>query len=85
MPGTGLTIRPTEKMNPYYEPKLKIMKTENVKFDVMELDHDDLINVSGGGEADDLAYNVAYLVTTTNPLFWAAKYSSWVLNKITGN
>lgn len=56
------------------------MKKEQFFLDLPEMSTSELISTSGGGEADDLAYNLTYGLLTTNPLFWMARYSKWVIS-----
>lgn len=60
------------------------MKKEQSLLNLQEMSTSELISTSGGGEADDLAYNLTYAALTTNPFFWMAKYSKWVLNAALG-
>lgn len=60
------------------------MKKEQSLLDLHEMSTSELISASGGGEADDLAYVVAYGVMAANPVYWAARYSGWVLKALLG-
>ena len=58
------------------------MKKEQSLLNLHEMSTTELLSASGGGEADDLAYNVAFVAMSTSPLYWAARYSGWVLKKL---
>lgn len=58
------------------------MKNEESLLNLHEMSTSELLSASGGGEADDLAYVVAYGVLSTSPIYWAARYSGWVLKKL---
>jgi hypothetical protein len=60
------------------------MKKEERTHEMHELTQPELINISGGGDADDLAYNITYALVTTSPLFWVMKYNKLIFNKIFG-
>ena len=58
------------------------MKNENENPQLQELKQDELVSIVGGGQADDLAYNIVYFGLRTNPVFWLAKYNVAVINAI---
>jgi hypothetical protein len=58
------------------------MKKEQSLLNLHEMSTSELLSASGGGEADDLGYNLAYISMSTSPLYWAARYSGWLLNKL---
>jgi hypothetical protein len=60
------------------------MKKEESLLHLHEMSNAELLTASGGGEADDLAYVVAYGVLSTSPLYWAARYSGWVMKTLFG-
>jgi len=39
----------------------------------------ELLSASGGGEADDLSYVLTFGALATNPIYWAVRYSGWIL------
>ncbi len=58
------------------------MKTNQNQLHHPEMSYTELISTSGGGQADDLAYNLTYALLTTNPVFWMAKYSKWAITAV---
>ena len=50
--------------------------------ELQEISLTEMHHINGGGEADDLAYNITYVAVTTNPIFWLAKYNAWVIDSI---
>ncbi len=56
------------------------MKNENENLFLQELKQEELVTIDGGGQADDLAYNIVYAGLRTNPFFWLAKYNVAVIS-----
>jgi hypothetical protein len=84
MHGTGITIHQNKYVELVTIKKSIIMIKEENTHEMHELTQPELLDISGGGDADDLAYDVTYALITTNPLFWAARYNKLIYDKIFG-
>ncbi|MCF6242197.1 MAG: hypothetical protein L3J74_12735 [Bacteroidales bacterium] len=49
---------------------------------LQELNIEEQKMINGGGDGDDLAYNIVYFGLTSNPFFWKAKFDTWLLSQI---
>ncbi|MEX0981429.1 MAG: hypothetical protein WD577_01765 [Bacteroidales bacterium] len=58
------------------------MKKEESLLHLIELSTSELLSTSGGGEADDLAYNLTFAGLAANPFYWVLRYNGWALNKL---
>ena len=58
------------------------MKKDESLLHLQELSTPELLSTSGGGEADDLAYNLTFVGLAANPFYWVLRYNGWVLNKL---
>jgi hypothetical protein len=59
------------------------MKNDQSLLNLHEMNTSELISTSGGGEADDLSYVLTYGALGTNPVYWAIRYSGWLLKALT--
>jgi hypothetical protein len=55
------------------------MKKEESLLNLHEMSTSELLTASGGGEADDLSYVLTFGALATNPVYWAVRYSGWIL------
>lgn len=51
----------------------------------IELSRMELFATNGGGDPDDLDYNIVHFGMRSNPIFWMLKYNEAIISKLFGN